>query len=178
MNWKTYLTDSNRTLIDLGKSDNLIHAAIGIATEIGELKEAYDDVNKKEELGDIYWYMAILWREMDLTWDSPFIETESTTIDFLSYAECLNALDFYSKALLDQVKRVKFYSMPLENFKTEIIYEISIRLTHLLNRSEFQFEPILETNINKLRARFPDKFNSTDALHRDLEKERKILTGN
>lgn len=37
------------------------------------------------------------------------------------------------------------------------------------------FETIQTTNIDKLRARFPDKFKSTDAINRDLEKEREIL---
>ena len=37
------------------------------------------------------------------------------------------------------------------------------------------FEQVLTTNIDKLRARFPDRFNSNDANERDLDKEREIL---
>ena len=37
------------------------------------------------------------------------------------------------------------------------------------------FEQVLTTNIEKLRARFPNAFDSTDANERDLDKERKIL---
>jgi NTP pyrophosphatase (non-canonical NTP hydrolase) len=37
------------------------------------------------------------------------------------------------------------------------------------------FEQVLTTNIDKLRARFPNAFDSTDANERDLDKERKIL---
>jgi len=37
------------------------------------------------------------------------------------------------------------------------------------------FEEILETNINKLKARYPDKFSSELAMNRDLDKERNIL---
>lgn len=175
MIWENYLKDSNRTLIDLGKEDNIIHAAIGIATEIGELKEAFDDVNRKEELGDIYWYMAIIWREFTLEWNSPFLEKDEKAIEFLSYSECLNSLDFLSKQLLDQAKRVKFYKMALNKFNTEVIHDIAVRLTHILIKSDYSFGSILEVNINKLKARFPLKFNSSDALHRDLDKERKIL---
>lgn len=49
-----------------------LHAVIGICTEAGELLEAmykskwkqegFDLVNAKEETGDIFWYMAILFR--------------------------------------------------------------------------------------------------------------------
>ncbi len=37
------------------------------------------------------------------------------------------------------------------------------------------FEQVLTTNIDKLRARFPNRFDSTDANERDLDKEREIL---
>lgn len=37
------------------------------------------------------------------------------------------------------------------------------------------WEDILTKNIAKLKARFPDKFTSEDAIHRDLSTERKIL---
>lgn len=39
------------------------------------------------------------------------------------------------------------------------------------------FEQILERNIAKLRARFPEKFTSEQAINRDLETERKVLEG-
>ena len=35
----------------------------------------------------------------------------------------------------------------------------------------------LETNIEKLRARYPDKFDSDKAINRDVSNERKILEG-
>ena len=37
------------------------------------------------------------------------------------------------------------------------------------------WEDILTKNIAKLKARFPDKFTSTDAINRDLDTEREIL---
>lgn len=114
MDIKTYLDASERTLINKGKDMNLLHAAMGISTEAGELMDAFkrkmfygkelDVVNLKEEMGDIMWYMAILMRELDL-----------------------------------------------------------------------DFHEILQLNIDKLRARFPDKFTEFDALNRNLDKERKIL---
>lgn len=114
MNIAQYKIDSERTLIDKGHDMNLLHAAMGIGTEAGELLDAFkrklfygkplDVVNVKEEVGDIMWYIAILLRELDL-----------------------------------------------------------------------DFEEILQLNIDKLRARFPDKFTETHALNRDLDAERKIL---
>jgi NTP pyrophosphatase (non-canonical NTP hydrolase) len=112
-----YLSASERTLIDKGHDLNLLHAAMGISTEAGELMDAFkrkifygkplDVVNVKEEIGDLMWYVAILLRELDL-----------------------------------------------------------------------DFEEVLQLNIDKLRARFPEKFTEHHALHRDLGKERTILEGN
>lgn len=55
---------------DNEKSEYLFHGIIGAATEVGELLEElvnsmendkkYDIVNLSEELGDVFWYMAIL----------------------------------------------------------------------------------------------------------------------
>jgi len=45
------------------------------------------------------------------------------------------------------------------------------------NINDFDLEEILQTNIDKLRARYPEKFTTTHALNRDLEKERSILEG-
>lgn len=49
---------------------NVVHAIIGAATETGELLEAlqkviikgeqFDEVNMREEVGDVFWYFAIL----------------------------------------------------------------------------------------------------------------------
>lgn len=99
----------------LGNIDlDILHGVLGIATEAGELleavalsifdDEAFDMVNLKEELGDVFWYAAIL----------------------------------------------------------------SVR-------SDTNFTEIQTTNINKLKARYPDKFTSEDAINRDLDAERKVL---
>ena len=42
----------------------------------------------------------------------------------------------------------------------------------------FSLEEIMEINIGKLKARFPDGFNEHDATHRDLDVERNILEEN
>ena len=54
-------------------AEKSLHAIIGLATESAELLEAmykhkwggeeFDEVNCKEEIGDTFWYLAILFRE-------------------------------------------------------------------------------------------------------------------
>lgn len=96
-----------------GLNGNIVHAIYGLCTEAGEISEAFlkaaengnfDEVNLKEEAGDLLWYLAMLFRELDT-----------------------------------------------------------------------DFDEVATTNINKLKARFPEKFTQDNAYNRDLDKEREIL---
>ena len=93
---------------------DLLHASMGLTTEAAEFtdmikKHVYygrelDEVNLKEEVGDMLWYCAIA----------------------------------------------------LEALGTD-------------------FESVMQTNIDKLKARYPDKFTEDAAINRDVSKEREIL---
>ncbi|MBP9759058.1 nucleoside triphosphate pyrophosphohydrolase family protein, partial [Candidatus Dojkabacteria bacterium] len=83
MKVKKYLVESEKTLSINSSLDDkkirLLHGAIGLVTESGELLDAFkksiyygkelDVVNVKEELGDIMWYFAIFLRELDLEFE-------------------------------------------------------------------------------------------------------------
>jgi NTP pyrophosphatase (non-canonical NTP hydrolase) len=71
MDLNTYVEEVSRTRPDLGSAQtNQIHMAMGIATEAGEILDAYkknlaygrelDLVNVREEIGDLMWYIANL----------------------------------------------------------------------------------------------------------------------
>jgi len=57
----------------------LLHAALGISTEAGEILDALkkkvfynkelDEVNLKEEMGDLFWYLAIMADTMNLDFE-------------------------------------------------------------------------------------------------------------
>jgi NTP pyrophosphatase (non-canonical NTP hydrolase) len=91
----------------------IFHSVVGIVTEAVELLEAIDldsdqvdEVNLREEFGDLAWYIAIG-----------------------------------------------------------------------LDETNSSFEQVLDRVIAKLRARYPEKFTSENAINRDLVKERKVLEG-
>ena len=96
------------------QQSRLLHGAIGICTEAGELQDMIkksliygkpmDVINIVEEIGDLYWYCALV-------------------LDSVGYTP----------------------------------------------------EQAMEKNINKLRARFGDRFTEYRALNRDLDLERKEL---
>jgi hypothetical protein len=45
----------------------------------------------------------------------------------------------------------------------------------LIDVSDTSFEEVQKLNIDKLRVRYPDKFDPEQALNRNLEAERKVL---
>jgi NTP pyrophosphatase (non-canonical NTP hydrolase) len=79
---KTESTDfqaMNQRLQDDG-SKRLLHAGFGLSTEAGEFLDALkkhifygkelDRVNLREELGDLFWYMAIACDELDVPFEA------------------------------------------------------------------------------------------------------------
>lgn len=151
-------------VIDLGLSGRTLHSIIGIAGEIDELSTAVnknDKVNALEELGDILWYLAILQSELD------FISNHTLVKDMTLK---------YNLDGLDLTKKTMFYGKPLD--KVAICnYAMSIYL--LVNNSIKKYGSnmgtVLDTNINKLKIRYPDKFDDIKSIERDLVTERKVL---
>lgn len=82
------------------------------------------------------------------------------------YTEAGELIEALGKSKLDWV-----------NIKEEcgdILWYIAV----LCKTGNFSFEELMETNIAKLKARFPEKFNEHDANNRDLDNERNVLEGN
>lgn len=185
MEFQQYLIESSRTLKSLGKELDLLHCATGLVTESAELVDAVkknvfygkplDVVNIKEEIGDILWYIAIPVRIFSLDLDIK-VENTSTYIEhtkkqiiskeglikyFLSFNVIVNRL---ANTIQDDYD-IYYFKYLFEEIN--LICEI-----YNLNLSE-----IMDININKLKARFPNNFTQEHALNRDLEKERAILEG-
>lgn len=81
--------------------------------------------------------------------------------------------------ILDVFKKFKYYGKAID--RVNLIEELGDVMWYCAIMSEaigISFENVWETNIAKLKKRYPDKFTSEKALTRDLEGERKILEGN
>ena len=78
---ETYNLDAIQDRLD-GPTIRLLHAGIGLSTEVGEFQDQIkkhlfygsklDTVNLKEELGDICWYMAIALDTLGLSFEEVF----------------------------------------------------------------------------------------------------------
>ena len=79
---------------------------------------------------------------------------------------------------MDALKKNLMYGKPIDkvNLREElgdVLWYVARACTAL----DISMEAIMDRNIEKLRARFPEKFTAEKALNRDLEKEREVLGG-
>jgi NTP pyrophosphatase (non-canonical NTP hydrolase) len=177
MNWNEYKILSKKTLsteFHCGKQvENLLHGVTGVITELEELLDWNDDVNKKEEVADIFWYIALLDRELDLSLKIPTYSTEFTQIG----NDTLIIQSFKtSSILLDFLKKKIFYNKNIDvnifSNQTRNLFQSMCIFCYI---NDINIESILDTNIEKLKARYVDKFSSEKAINRDLTTERLIL---
>lgn len=78
--------------------------------------------------------------------------------------------------LQDAVKKYIAYGKPVDvvNIKEEL-GDLMWYIARLCATYGFTLEEVMETNINKLKTRYGEKFTENAALNRDLDKERRIL---
>jgi len=124
MKLKEYIDGARRTessllpltdkVIELGLTNRMYHGIVGICTEVGEIVEAYekdqtDFVNVAEEIGDAYWYTAVLLDELGIT-TVPNIDVLSVNMSTLPKTLCSQSAE-----MLDKTKKQCFMvkSIPL-----------------------------------------------------------------
>ena len=78
--------------------------------------------------------------------------------------------------LADVYKKKLAYDKEIDiiNVKEEI-GDLMFYISNFCRMNNFDLEEILEKNIEKLKTRYPEKFDSYYAINRDLNKERDIL---
>jgi NTP pyrophosphatase (non-canonical NTP hydrolase) len=81
-----------------------------------------------------------------------------------------------SSEIADVYKKALAYNKPIDyiNVKEEI-GDLMFYVANMCNLNGWGLKDLLETNINKLRIRYPEKFTEDKAINRDLKSERKIL---
>ncbi|MEY4616449.1 MAG: hypothetical protein RJB66_1409 [Pseudomonadota bacterium] len=170
----------------------LLHATMGICTEVGELfefleKANLDFTNLKEEVGDAFWYCGIAIDELNLNLEHMVLEGKSLAHSFQETSETAkraHLVNLLSKAtkessvLLDLLKKSAFYGKTLDQDKFNLVITHFVgSMMAVLALGGFTVEEAMEVNIAKLRKRYGDKFTEAAAITRNLEAERKILEG-
>lgn len=174
---KNYQELAKRTCASLGDERlDLSHMILGIISEQEELLQAIvsgDEVNQREEIADICWYLAnyCTFRDYDFNY---LVEECQYGFELNGWETEVSSFDVFSSKLADYVKKYIAYGKPIDRKLEEralggIIYSFQFE------DCGFDFSADLERNIKKLQARFPEKFSQEKALNRDLKTERKIL---
>jgi NTP pyrophosphatase (non-canonical NTP hydrolase) len=168
MNILEYQRLAGRTYPDLGSFEkNHLHLQLGVISEFGELLDVFkkniaynksiDYTNISEEIADICWYLV----------------NEATLI-----GQGLRDFKITQELRLPQEDVITHLIRCLLAYLNKTL-TIQVLLENLWYITEFiglDFEKGLENNINKLKVRYPEKFDSEKALNRNLEEERKELS--
>lgn len=156
MNLKEYQNLAKTTLAHLSIPElDHAHMALGIGGELLELQEEifiYDANpessidNLIKELGDLCWYPVcysfLLGKEIE------YLQHEDLLITV-----CKDIIEITKKHIAYEKELVVFNSL------CKLMYS----LKSFASEYEIDFGLVLETNINKLKARFPDGFNKSTA---------------
>ena len=83
-----------------------------------------------------------------------------------------------STELIEALLKGLLHSQPIDEVNIrEELGDVNWYQAIIVDSTNSNWDEILNTNIAKLRARYPDKFTSDSAINRDLTTERKILEG-
>ena len=81
-----------------------------------------------------------------------------------------------SGEILDQLKKHIYYDKELDKLNiAEEIGDVMWYVALLCNTLGIDLEEVMETNIHKLKVRYPEKFSTDKALNRDLKAEKETL---
>lgn len=152
-----------------------LHAVIGLETETSELISFTDDKNIVEELGDCFWYLAILQNTSFNVY--PYFRsiegliTETTRENFEANVQVMR---HNASELIDIVaKRHIYYGRDLDNMRfVEAVDKFCDGLVCAVYASNNLLTHCLDANIKKLAKRYPDgRFDGFHAVHRNVENE-------
>lgn len=177
----------------------LVHMAIGIVTELDELfpREEMLGVmqdNWAEEVGDLMWYIACmntillesginavkLEADLDELLD---LLPDDSALPYNTRVTTLRGIQGLATELLDDTKKMLAYgdgsltSTRALNIVGKAFDIARACFLYALNAvpNPTSLVKILEANINKLSKRYPEGFNPTDAINRQLAVEAEVF---
>ena len=172
------------------KMIRLLHAGLGLSSELSELSLAHplsfsgntDWVNIAEECGDLTWYAAIAVNVLGFDHEEislPESQIHNSGLKLhstYSFEDCLLTAVYSIGEYNDLLKKHLFYGKEFDTQRIKFkLQQLCMAIAGLCFVAGTTIEEVRQTNINKLRARYGEKFTEAAALNRDLETERKIL---
>lgn len=165
-------TNSNVTGQNPAVSPDLLHATLGMCDEHFEYHSAKSWAHACEELGDLCWFVALASHDLRV---DPFARAE----EFLDNNPEAPVLAAALAEFVSHVKRSYAYGKELNIARLFYLLRAMAARIALISesKSDRTFDELLEANIAKLAARYPEKFETDLALNRDLRSEGRALRG-
>lgn len=184
MNLEQYLPLAIRTEKTLPRFDRMVHACMGLVTEVGEVVtelkrmaiygkplDAERKVHIREEVGDVMWYVAIMLHAM---------ETPLTMVTYVPHFQLLETKEGKYEAITLMIgEHVGGACALVQHLKAtgtdqqvekSILVELAARMSMLMKGMyvlaidcDSTIEAEMDANIAKLQLRFPDKFSEEAA---------------
>lgn len=164
----------------------LLHASLGINTEVIELIYAInkgDVKNTKEEIGDMFWYIAISFDAAKKMFPEKVYVPERVN---KVLGVCDKSPEYYYTNLLlsigsftDILKRSLYYiGYKIDGNKLSLnVSKIYSDLLMLCGRLNIDPEQMLKDNMLKLSKRYPGGFSAINAIIRDKDNELSHIGG-
>lgn len=159
-------------------SPDAVHAVLGFISETNEFMDALimrDRVNMMEELGDLFWFTAL------------FETSTGTKVPYMSKFEDIDPMTG-AGTMADLLKAAYVYGGKKDKSIADLMHKIAQQMAQQLNAmlnvmaAEVKNDDLNDVAeraqvivINKLKARYPDKFSTRHAIERDIGYEREVL---
>jgi NTP pyrophosphatase (non-canonical NTP hydrolase) len=180
MEIRDYQEKAQRTCASLGDEKlDLCHMTLGMVSEEEEVAQAItleDAVNLREELADICWYVANYCTLRGYEFEDILSKSENFGAELEAWESESSPLLIFISRISDYVKKYIAYNKPISReLEEKSLIGILFSVKDL--EESFNFKADLGRNIQKLEARYPEKFTNEKAINRNLDVERKILEG-
>lgn len=156
----------------------LLHAAMGLVTESAEIITSESDQHTVEELGDVMWYVTLGLDALGHSFEEVPILSEEEFLELVPGDAAIDSLVIVAADILDLVKKSVFYGREIKHETIVSLFYLMKNIAHygLLFSPDFENNPVIlddviEANVKKLRARFPEKFSEDAANNRDVKAE-------
>lgn len=171
MNFKEFTEASKRTAPFNGEPQNhiehehlMVNYSMGLLGESVELLEEVvvgSGLEAEKEMGDVAHYAAILADVVNFKHNFILNNLDLTTTDLL------RSLTFASKEVSELSKKYMFHRHPFKEEEYHIPLKFIFQALYTLcEQWGLNLSDVLEGNINKLKERYPEKFDTEKSINR------------
>lgn len=189
MNFIEYTPLALRTVKPHEHKQQMVHALLGLITEVGELTDSVkrhvvylkplDKVNLVEEVGDIFWYLNLYMTEARLASVLVDVVVGSMDAEVVKAAvECVQQPWKLAESVIMLSAIVGGLCVPEDErgvSDREVVETIVAVLCLFIAVADSDLNTVLTKNIDKLALRYGDKYTDYKALNRDVAAEQVLL---